>query len=296
MKKIFIFSTSFLTRLLLMNLDYVLKINFDTVVLLRENHHESEEYSYNVELYNDIDSCLNACDCVLICRVPNIPEKNVNRLIQKATICNKKIINLEYTNSMDDSSLTEKQQINTSIPIIFHLAIGQASQFYGLEILINKVLQKHNIKFVQFFTNNTSNLLRQFFEYNILNDKLSSHLLKKENCAEVLVISKAIDMVNCSFEDTINFIHTIAPDMIIVQTDFRNDNYNELKKSIFYNTKTKVDMIVKSQYYPFKDSMIAYCKDIKTSDTELMENENLEFILEKRIFAKISYPHGVFPL
>ena len=151
MKKIFIFSTSFLTRLLLMNLDYVLEINFDTVVLLRENHHESEKYSYKIELYNDIDSCLNICDYVLICRAPNIPEKNINRLIQKATICNKKIISIEYLNSLDNSSLIEKHQINTSIPIILHLSIGQASQFYGLEILINKVLQKHNIKFVQFF-------------------------------------------------------------------------------------------------------------------------------------------------
>jgi len=50
-------------------------------------------------------------------------------------------------------------------------------------------------------------------------------------------------------------------------------------------------MIVKSQYYPYKDSMIVYCKDTKTSDTDFMENENLEVILEKRIFAKISYPH-----
>ena len=300
MKKIFLLSTSFFTKLLLQNLNYVLNINFNTIVLLKENHTSTEKFPYNVELYNNIDECLIACDCIIILKTSSMPEKTINKVITEAKVANKKIFFLEYNNrelgySLPSTLSTRFQEKHNIPPTIVHLSIGKAAQSYAVEILINKILHKYNVAFSQYFTDTTFNFLKQLSNQNALN-KILCFQLHNDCTMNFIVLSIEVDIDRNEFETATSIIRDIYPDVLIVQTDFKNTDLDETKKEIFYKTGANVDIEIKSQYYPLKDSSIIHCDHVTNGNCTFVEDENLELILEKIIFRKLSYPKGISPL
>ena len=295
MKKLFVLSTAFFTKFITLNLDYVLNIPFDTIVLLQENHKQSETYPYNVELYSDIDMCVSVSDYILIFNTPTIPPKTIALAEEKAKGLGKTIISLDYSKIFSPHKNTIIPAVNKSTPLILHLSISVASQAYGVEVLLNKILNKFDINFTQNFTHTTSNIFNELCEKSVLSETIANRFLKEADNADVIVLSKEI-AIDDTFEDSINIISDFLPDVVIVQTDLKYRECMEIKKSILNKAKTSVDLIVSSSYYPLKDSLIIYCNDVKAEDTELIETNNFELTLEKKILSKLSYPAGVIPL
>lgn len=84
MKKVFILSTAFFARTLMYNINYILGADFDSVILLKENHSNFDSFQYNVELYEDINDCIYYADYILIYQTEKIPQKTVNYTIGQA--------------------------------------------------------------------------------------------------------------------------------------------------------------------------------------------------------------------
>lgn len=53
---------------------------------------------------------------------------------------------------------------------------------------------------------------------------------------------------------------------------------------------------VNSRFYPYKDTLIAYCDELESTKSFLLDDEHLEEKIERSIFSKVSYPDGFFPL
>ena len=70
MANIFIFSNAFLTRTFIYKIGYLLNINIDKIILLKENHSLEERFQFvdqiKVETYANIDFCVSCSDCVII--------------------------------------------------------------------------------------------------------------------------------------------------------------------------------------------------------------------------------------
>lgn len=293
MRKIFILSTSFLTKLLLMNLHYVLNFTFDTIILLKENHNELEKFSYNIELYEDLETSIVASDVIVILSVSSIPQNTIEIVIDLARKHGKELISLKSEKEVLDYR-KEGIKISNTMPLILHLAIGKASQSYGLEIIINKILSKCDINFKQYFSNKTYNILKQLSKQNVLKEGILSKV--RNNNIDVVVLSIEISTQDNLHEELDRYINNLSPDVFIIQTDLRDERWKEIEKVLIRKTNWCIDIVVKSLYYPLKEGNMIYCNGLHVENAQCLEDRDIESVLEENILSKISYPIGIIPL
>lgn len=297
MKKVFILSTAFFARTLMYNINYILGADFDSVILLKENHSNFDSFQYNVELYEDINDCIYYADYILIYQTEKIPQKTVNYTIGQAAVLDKVLIYL--SDNCGGNTLfnyTEVLQKNKDIPWIFHVSIGEAPQSYCLETLINKILQKNNVNFEQYFTVASSMIVSQLERKKQLNPEFMHFKQKTNGRKDIIVCSYEVGNDENNLWCAIELCHDFCPDFLIIQTDLKYSSVEDVRNKFFYSSSTDVDLIINSRFYPYKDTLIAYCDELESTKSLFLDDKHLEEKIQRSIFSKISYPDGFYPL
>lgn len=308
MSKLFIYSNSFVAKTIIYKLCFVLNISIDEVLLLNENHRQNEEgintwCGCDINLYADIDECINLSDYIFIIRDSNVPTKHIDYILKQSVALGKKCFELnnhwrEY--SLCKSKCDELINLNfEKFPVILNISLGPTSQQYCLEVLINSIFEKSKVNIKQIFSPATYSFFSQLNSYKILNSSLSAQL-DNQKVFSVMVCSLDIGVDFNNITKYIDMIKNINPDFIILQTNIRFDEYETAKNIFKYGCLASLDLIVKSHFntITLEDVNVVYCSNHITSNTFIkdLESIDLESELKSNIFSKLSLPKGVLRL
>lgn len=307
MKNIFILSNSFTERTILYHLDYIFDFSINHVFILKENHDITEEFDSNnikVIISDDINECVLNSDIIFILKNDNIPKKTIKivetlvKNLKKEIIC---IANPWYEDIADENILNENIKYN-NVPVILQIFVGQFTQNYCTEILLNKILSNKNVKFIQEFSKETESLIKQLKIYNILNNNILK--CKESKSEEYNVVVKSLHINNIydlqKDKKLFEIISYLAPNYVIINTHF-NFNIDEKIYDLFiYKYNINLNTIIKSQYLlDQQNERATYCnKDIyfRKSHKNIysINSKNLEKNLVLDLFSKIALPKDVF--
>lgn len=276
--------------------DKILPIN--TINILRENYARSLEQTYlGVNIYDNIDLCIEISDVILIIQNEKIPQKSIDHIMGRANFERKQTILINSPFSM----VSQVEKLNNvaldyrRCPVILNLAIGTASHCQHIEFLLNKMFNELKIPIFQKYSSIASDLLNQFKGHNIN--------LLVDNCNtdyEVIVISKVYNDV-VSFSNDLHMFRNCYSDVVIVEIENNFDNINYLKKIIKINLGKEVDFIIRSRHKVI-DKMICCsgsCKDNYDNERKnIFDIESIELYekLRKIIINKITFPEGIVKL
>ena len=302
MSKLFLLSNNFSTHMLIYELDFVLKIDVEEIILLKENHSVGEFHTFNGEipitLYSDINKCILNCDIVILFVDENIPYKSIDSIYNQSLFQGKRciILNNPWRSSPTSFTSFEDNTIaSPNVPVILNLSIGLLSQPYCMEVLLNKILFQNNFNITQHFSAQTNDLLLQLKTNDLLNPNFYI-----SDIGDIFVYSIMVNENENISKEVIELINNIAPDYIIIQTDLRFEKYGEIKNFIFYNCYRQIDMIVKSHYINY-NCIPVYCMNRNNQDAVSdniydLDSNILEETLSKKIITKIAFPFGIRPI
>lgn len=79
MKNVFVFSSAFVTRMLIQYIDYLTNFEIGEIIVLQENHSEKEFQLPNkrIMVYNNLVECINNCDVVIVIDQGRIPQSSL---------------------------------------------------------------------------------------------------------------------------------------------------------------------------------------------------------------------------
>lgn len=299
MSKIFIFSNSFIAHNIIYGFDKVLNIECEEFILLSENHNNFDfETGANrkVLLLESLEMCVKLCDCIFVFEDRNIPQKSLLYIKELSQLYQKKMYLLNLFS--DEYYYDLKTDINEykfcDVPVILNIALGLTSQFYTMELLLNRIFGDNNIPFKQFFSQSMYNYMSQLYNYSIINDQLSNQLFK---CKEYQVLIVTIDIGDdiYNLREHGNFIRKISPDYIMLQTDFKSIDYKTAHTAVNMFCNSPLDIIINSCYCNLHDkNFIIRCNNrLNHKNIKSIESPSLKEDLTFDIFSKIAVPNGI---
>ena len=221
---LFIFSTSYITRLFVHELRYLIKEKINKIVVLKENHLPEEFHmdKYGVVLCNNISEALNNCDISIILNNGKLPDENLNRIFQYCHKSNKKIVSI---NLMDDylkldSKYSTGYEMN--IPKILNIGIGDAMSTYKMELSLNRLFCDTNVKIYQSFSSFTKNILKTIEDHKIINENfIFRHYQQFSEKYDVNITSINFENIYSMIEN-IDSISNFKPDYLIININGRS--------------------------------------------------------------------------
>ena len=135
--------------------------------------------------------------------------------------------------------------------MILSISVGEFSQQYCIEMLLNKILSKEGVDYLQKFSNSTNHLIAQLSKYGILRNDINLQLNKQLGNEQVIVHAISIEDLSDPNIET-NFFKNITPDFIIVSCMADYTNCDELYNYLWYKFGLKIDMLVVSPYLLFE--------------------------------------------
>lgn len=306
MSKLFIYSNSFVANTILYQLPFLLNIHVDEVILLKENHPNEvscSKFGVKIKLLSNISECIKRSDIIFILKDDNTPLRIISKILDMAREYCIKCYEIEnpwskYDYLAKEDNLTIDEDIK-KYPVVLSISLGPSAQQYCLELLLNKILSKHNIGIKQVFSPTTYSFLSQLVDYRLTSKEIC---MQFENVLNFQVVLYAMD-IGVDFNNIRAFmdtIKTINPDFVIIQTNIRFCEYEIAKMLFKYGCFVDLDLIVKSHYntVTLEDANIIYCSNnISVTDfVKDLEQNNLEDELEFKIFSKLTLPQGVLRL
>lgn len=290
MKNISIFSNAFTARTLTFQMEYLLDISINTIFLMAENHHKDEVFSIGgnsqICILSTFDECVNLSDIIIIDQIKTSPP-----------IADKKdclIINSPWKNKANyKTDIDAIPKINySSKPVIVILSLGEYTDQYYVEILVNKILSEKNAKIMQIFSPETKNVLSSFSRYNYLNHNLRN---AQDNEFDVIVLSiKGIT----NDATIIRLIKEVSPDVLILCVDYSFNKAFEIRN--YFKSICNVDIIIKSPYISYEvvenKTYPVYCGIENTNVFKNSLDNNLENELRAMILQRIYLPSNIYIL
>lgn len=305
MAKIFIYSNSFSTMTFMCKLKYILNIEIDEVLLLKENHRQTEKrmlgfYGYDINVYSNIDDCIAKCDYIFAITNSNMPSECIEYVARRSNKLCKKYI--EIKNPWSEKTLTKKEMLKGNLndsknyPLILLIALDDSSQQYYTEILLNEIFAENGINIKQVFSPSTYSILKQLSEY----DLVSYNLVKQFKEIKKHVVNIYSVNIGADFNNIVNYMDIIKilnPDYVILQTGIRFCEYEVAKQIIKWGCSSTLDLIIKSHYnnVTLNDAKIYYCDNQILVDDLVndIENSSLKESVTYKILTKLSLPNGV---
>lgn len=301
MNSCFVFSNSFFARTVLRDLEYLLNTPIDNVYLLRENHSEGEiskindfRYNFKIKLVDTPEEGILSSNIIVISKDNDVPTKYIDYVVLKAQEHKKQYfcINNPWT-----SASTEKFvdfEGNKNIPTILIIGVGISSQLFCMEMIINRILSKNNIRFSKRYSESTKQLLDQLPSKKNPNPNVPYSTTDTDNDSQINVISLGLKNEISDIRYYIDKIKIIAPDFIVLQTNIDFNQYDVARGFVEYGGQTMLDVIVKSNYYSIGNYNVLceFCGK-STENVEYLHDNELEKKLEFMIFSKLSLPSNV---
>ncbi len=299
MEKVFIFSDSYDATNFIYCMNYLFIEKVKEIILLKENHTIDDFKNNNIKitLLENIDDCIKNSTDIIILKNVYLVDSNIEYLINQAKQKNISPIILDMNN---DNKYQFKHVLTQSIvnyisrrPIILHLYTGLASQETILELTLNNIFSKFNIDFNQYFSPKTFNILNELKKYQKLNNRIKLKISKDENDFALSIISINITNRLSELKNYINIIKQIKPDFLIIQTSNNIDINREIKNVFKFGCFKEIDIIIRSNYILYDNLFKIKSSKVLNNVNEYYLSEEIEKILEEKIYEKISLPYGV---
>ena len=301
MNSCFVFSNSFFARTVLKDLEYLLNKSIDKIYLLRENHSQDEifyfnhcNYNFKIQLVDTIEEGILQSNIIVISKDDNIPLKYIDYVTLQAQKQKKQCFCINNPWILETTEELGSFEWNKNIPTILIMGVGVSSQLFCMEMLINKILSKNNIRFSQRYSESTKQLLNQLPSKRNLNPNVTYSISDTNNDSQINVITLCLKNEISDIRFNIDNIRRISPDFTVLQTNIDFDQYHVAKGFMEYGGLTMLDVIVKSNYYSSGNyNVLCKLHRESTENVEYLHDNELEKKLEFMIFSKLSLPLNV---
>ena len=299
MSDFFILSSAFITNTFLYMLDYVLDCKISQVKLLNENH-SIDELRNTLEcefvLCNDIADGFNSN--IFILENNKIPISSIEKITQRVKPTQVFKFQSPWGNQINLKDIPQVENIQyRQIPTILNISIGEISQQYCTEVLLNKIFSDKKINFVQEYSSKTRFMFNQMMIKGILNSKLATHINNINKIKPTLVI-KSIEFSNINdFTENMQKLNKYSPDFIVLNVDRRFDKLEDIREILLYKFGCET-FIIHSNYIEVErtstDRIYAFISpQCGFENINLINHINLKSKLEDSIFSKIGYPQKI---
>ena len=227
MKNIFIFSNAFVSKTLLLGINYIFSFKVSHILLLKENFMADTAFlkkNQNIITYSTIQDCIVNCDLIFIIEDKSIPYKSIQNIQELAIKYKKEVLKIQnpyinfVTDKMQDYKLLDLEY--DKIPVVLCVSLSSLSQQLYVELLINKILNNKNVAFKQIFSNETDSLLNQIKMSGYLCDNLTTS-------SDVFnLIVQSINTKDLqSLKNYLEYIRYIKPDYTLLLVDEKFNQY-----------------------------------------------------------------------
>lgn len=302
MKNILIISSSFISNTYSYLIDYLLDEEDLTLQFLKENHCQDDLNTVQVRDYllcDKIENCHNNTTFIVIDN-DKIPETTLKYLQQRVNVTKEALYYLKLPQLSEYNCDGDKKRVSFEhIPTVLNISIGEISQQFCTEILLNKIFNKNEISFHQEFSQKSENLLCQMAKLGVLNEKIKKHL--SENKFEnrtVDIIIKSIEFTNLKdFIEKFDMLRKFKPDYLILNINQRFENLTEIRNYIRNKLGCNV-FIMFSNYFEIQrtavDKIYAFStKATRDNSYPCISDKNIEENLSLEIFSNLCYPSGI---
>ena len=290
MKNVFLFLNAVLDRTLSFQIEYVLGIQIRSFILMAENHNtvDSQYFFANrsVCIYDKLQECIEHCDIIIA------SSEHMNQL---KTVKNKEIIIIEANKGKyENRPFTIPNLAYAEKPVIAILSLGEFSDQYNTEILINKILTESGAQIKQHFSPLTHDILESCSRSKRLNTALSRTGREDENYDIIILSINGIS----SYPQLMKIICEILPDMILLCVNHAYSQEEELKKCLF--GCGKIDVIIKSPYISYEivkgKTFPVFCGHEKSASYYGSFENDLYEVLQQSMSKCVYWPKNIFPL
>lgn len=287
MYNIGLLTNSVTDRMLMYQIDYVLNIPVKNIYVLSENHNKSEIFPTSgakVTICDSYDEFIQKSELII----------TSNKQETLAHIDNRKLLFIDspwngYENHSMNGCLTKKLNYSNA-PVVFILSIGDFTDQYHIEILVNKIVASKTKRIAQIFTPETKALLDSIAKSKNINPNLVNAC--NNNDGDVIIISAN----NISNDlELIQIIKEISPDYFILCVDYSFNGLNEVE--LFFSNICKTNIVVQSPYITNKllegKQWSVYCNVEKSNVFHNTLEKDFENYLELHIMQKIFMPNSI---
>ena len=287
MENIGLLTNSITARMLMYQIDYVLNIPVKNIYVLSENHNKSEIFPTSgakVTICDSYDEFIQKSELII----------TSNKQETLAHIDSRKLLFIDspwngYENHSMNGCLTKKLNYSNA-PVVFILSIGDFTDQYHIEILVNKIVASKTKRIAQIFTPETKALLDSIAKSKNINPNLVNAC--NNNDGDVIIISAN----NISNDlELIQIIKEISPDYFILCVDYSFNGLNEVE--LFFSNICKTNIVVQSPYITNKllegKQWSVYCNVEKSNVFHNTLEKDFENYLELHIMQKIFMPNSI---
>ena len=278
------------------NILFVINKKIDEIILLQENYIDYKKtYYFPIKYYNNINECLDKCDCTIIFKDNFISRNIIEQIKFKCKENNVKIIVIDLYN-MKKKKYSLK--LSNDKPIIFNISFGERNLIYSLEMLISKILLENDLLVKQKYCQETNIILNNLRKTKILNEKIYNNILKVDEKYDIIICTYELDANLNNINELLIVLNKLQPDCIIFLSNIKKFNRKKIEKAIYYCCDQKIDFFINSGFYCFDDKVSVYCnkKVVNELIDDFMDYKQLEKKLFTKIISKLSLPEGIYPL
>ena len=290
--KIFMCGSGYSINSIIDTIDYVLNFDASEIVLLKENYLSTKKYSTKgVAVFNTLDECVSNSDYTIILNNENFPKNTLKEIERLVNVFDKKIIpiDISYDNDYGDDT-SGLMAGNVEIPTVLVLVKDLALQGFSTEIKLNRVLKNRGIRAIQKFSGITKKILSQIDEQKSLNTSLVYQIENSNVCGDIFVSTIYIGNNMDNMKDHIPYFSLLKADYVVLQADYRFDQYDIAEKIVQYWCFSKLDGIIKSRYTNINENHTVFCDSFDNKNVMYVNEESLEEKIIDSITSKLALP------
>lgn len=303
--RLFLYANSFATRTILYHADYLFKFRVSEIYLLTENHTSEEKIhrSNNIilSLCERVEDAIFKADMTIALIDENTPENKLTRVIEFSSQVGKKCFVIKnpwaHPPIKETNIISTKKEVveYSKKPVILLMSTGKFAELYYTELLLNRILFKENISFIQEYSTSTKYLIDQLAQFGIVRESVLQSLDNSFSKASIII--KSISLTELSNE---LYIDSIKPDYIAM-TCLSDYIYSSQLSNLFsYKYGRTIDLVTYLPYIVFekyeKDYLPIYCNQSTITPENGgidIYNEHIDRIVKEAVLAKLAIPSGV---
>lgn len=289
---IFLLSSSYIENTIIPNLEYLMGVNISEIVLLKENHTESEFAklaTVRVKLFNNIYEALTYSDLIII-DAGTVENSKINSCIKIAKM-NKKIYHIINLTQAGDVLILPDEKIK-SVPLIFIITLGEFHQSPSFELSINEMFNNCKVPFYQDFSPVTRSIIANFQNNHILNPLIQKSISNSNFKVAIRTINERSIKQICDNVYFVDMINDLQPDYIALICENNLLNDDDYKNILQYRFNRRINLILHSDYISIYWGGTK-CPILKTNDFHISLSSREKNNVLKDIFNSITFPDRV---
>lgn len=297
--KLFIFSNTYTSRVLLRCLEHIIKNNKNFEIILLSEIGVSDYINLKIQIYETLQQCVEACTQILIVYNNTVPKSKLDLVVSLANLYHRRYITVDdiHKAKKESSQGIKFNQNFIEKPLILILSYGSHTQLSCWETIIYKLLYEKKIKVFPKLSDELNNVLKWISLCDFPSDYFNN-IFTTEFESDVEIQCLEYDSNINSKVD--NAIIQLNPDVIIVSICSNFYNYEEIRNMIKYRCGSLVDIFVKSELMEIIDEtgnrkiIFDFSQPSSEGDSIVALNDPLLFhCLSKAILPKIMIPDSV---